>query len=194
MDKIKYMERLKKKLNSLPQDEIEDAIRYYEEYFEEAGPENEQKAAEELGSPEKAAAMIKANYAVQDMEKSKGSAKKSIKTIFIVILAIFASPIAIPIAVAIFAVLIALLASLLGVFISLLATGAAAVLGGLLLIVAAVLIISQSTATFVFFTGFGLVSAAAGAALVLATAFVGKACFGWIAGKLGKLVLGRRKK
>jgi uncharacterized membrane protein len=176
----------------MPSDELESAIQYYEEYFDEAG--DDQKAAEELGSPEKAASMIKANYAVQDMEKSEGSAKKSLKTIFIVILAIFASPIAIPIAITIFAVIISLVVALLAVFVSLFAAGAATAAVGFLTLIASVFVIVQSPATFLFFLGLGLVSIATGVALILVTAFICKVCFGWIASGVSRLVLGRGKK
>jgi uncharacterized membrane protein len=37
---------------------------YYNEYFDDAGPENEQKVIEELGSPAQIAARIKADSAV----------------------------------------------------------------------------------------------------------------------------------
>ena len=121
MDKVQYMQRLKKKLSTLPPDEYQNAVQYYEEYFDEAGPENEQQVIDELGTPEKVASVIKATHAVQDMEKSDRSAKKSLKTIFIVILAIFASPVAIPIAIAVFAIILSVVIVLLAVFFSLFA-------------------------------------------------------------------------
>ena len=35
-------------------------MQYYEDYFDEAGPENEQQVINDLGSPERVAAIIKA--------------------------------------------------------------------------------------------------------------------------------------
>ena len=46
-------------LKDLPEEEIEDAIAYYEDYFEEAGEEKEEQVIKELGSPEKIARMIR---------------------------------------------------------------------------------------------------------------------------------------
>lgn len=42
----------------LPQEELEDILRYYTEYFEEAGPERERDVMMELGSPQRLAEKI----------------------------------------------------------------------------------------------------------------------------------------
>jgi len=54
MNKQEYMNQLKDRLKHLPKEDFERAIEYYEEYFADAGPENEQKAIEDLGSPQEA--------------------------------------------------------------------------------------------------------------------------------------------
>ncbi|MFQ7173649.1 MAG: HAAS signaling domain-containing protein [Thomasclavelia ramosa] len=49
-------------------------MQYYEDYFDEAGPENEQQVINDLGSPERVAAIIKAgldNQFDQDIEYSE---------------------------------------------------------------------------------------------------------------------------
>ena len=46
-------------LRDLPEQEIEDAISYYEDYFEDAGEDKEEQVIRELGSPEKIAKMIR---------------------------------------------------------------------------------------------------------------------------------------
>lgn len=43
---------------SLSQEELEDILRYYTEYFEEAGPEREREVMMELGSPQRLAEKI----------------------------------------------------------------------------------------------------------------------------------------
>lgn len=52
MTKADYMKTLAYSLRHLPKEEFEQAMDYFEEYFAEAGPENEQQAIEDLGSPE----------------------------------------------------------------------------------------------------------------------------------------------
>ena len=59
MNREEYLKRLSFLLKDLPEEEIEDAIAYYEDYFEEAGEENEEQVIKELGSPEKIARMIR---------------------------------------------------------------------------------------------------------------------------------------
>lgn len=61
MTKQEFLQRLNRLLADVTQEEREEALRYYEEYFDEAGPEQEQAVLAELGSPEKVAAIIKAN-------------------------------------------------------------------------------------------------------------------------------------
>ena len=61
MTKQEFLQRLSRLLADVTVEEREEALRYYEEYFDEAGPEQEQAVLAELGSPEKVAAIIKAN-------------------------------------------------------------------------------------------------------------------------------------
>ena len=61
MTKQEFLQRLNRLLADVTPEEREEALRYYEEYFDEAGPEQEQAVLAELGSPEKVAAIIKAN-------------------------------------------------------------------------------------------------------------------------------------
>lgn len=61
MTKQEFLQRLNRLLADVTREEREEALRYYEEYFDEAGPDEEQAILNELGSPEKVAAIIKAN-------------------------------------------------------------------------------------------------------------------------------------
>ena len=59
MNREEYLKRLSYLLKDLPEEEIEDAIAYYEDYFEEAGEDKEEQVISELGPPEKIAKMIR---------------------------------------------------------------------------------------------------------------------------------------
>ena len=72
MNREEYLKRLSFLLKDLPEEEIEDAIAYYEDYFEDAGPENEQAILKELGSPQELANQIKATTQ-DDIEYGQGS-------------------------------------------------------------------------------------------------------------------------
>lgn len=58
MSRSEFMAELRKLLVSIPEEEREEALQYYENYFEDAGPENEENVIKELGSPEKVASII----------------------------------------------------------------------------------------------------------------------------------------
>lgn len=62
MSKNEFMEELQVLLGELPREEREEAIRYYESYFEEAGAEQEQVVLEELGSAGRIADQILRDY------------------------------------------------------------------------------------------------------------------------------------
>lgn len=69
MNKEEYLRQFKKNLLHMNGSEKEDAIRYYEEYFDEAGVENEQKVIEELGNPVHLARKISAECAIKDINE-----------------------------------------------------------------------------------------------------------------------------
>lgn len=58
MKKYEYLSELEKRLSALPADARRDALNYYEEYFDAAGPDNEDTTADELGDPAEAARKI----------------------------------------------------------------------------------------------------------------------------------------
>ena len=61
MNREQFIAQLARLLQDLPPTERQEAIRYYQEYFDDAGEENEDAVIQELGSPGKVAASIKAN-------------------------------------------------------------------------------------------------------------------------------------
>ena len=59
MNRVEFMQQLERLLMDIPENDRLDAIAYYNDYFDEAGVENEAQVIRELGSPEKVAATIK---------------------------------------------------------------------------------------------------------------------------------------
>lgn len=74
MSKEAFIRRLRELLAGLPQSEAAEAIQYYEDYFADAGEENEAKVIEELGSPEKVAANIRADLGMAGTQEESGAA------------------------------------------------------------------------------------------------------------------------
>ncbi len=61
MNKKDFIKELEYLLQDIPDAEKEDAIAYYRDYLDEAGEEQEEDAVRELGSPERVAAIIRAD-------------------------------------------------------------------------------------------------------------------------------------
>ena len=61
MNKTEFLEQLERLLWDISCQEREEALDFYRSYFEDAGEENEAQVIQELGSPGKVAAIIKAD-------------------------------------------------------------------------------------------------------------------------------------
>lgn len=57
-NKQEFLDKLRSGLQSLPLEEREEALSYYQDYFEDAGPEQEQAVLQKLGAPEAVAKTI----------------------------------------------------------------------------------------------------------------------------------------
>ena len=71
MNRKEYMDRLEQLLLVLPIEEREEALQYYEDYFEDAGITADSIVGLDLGSPEEVAAKIRAGYAGEYGEYSE---------------------------------------------------------------------------------------------------------------------------
>lgn len=73
MTKETYFKKLKESLSPIPEEEREEAISFYREYFEDAG--NDEEAIKTLGAPARLGAQIVAEYAADYLEE-KAARKK----------------------------------------------------------------------------------------------------------------------
>lgn len=78
MTKQEYLSELESHLASLSEDERVNALQFYEEYFEDAGPENEQQVISELGKPFALAKSIICEQSAYSKSKSFANYKASI--------------------------------------------------------------------------------------------------------------------
>ena len=92
-----YLHRLKEALEGLPREEQESAMRYCEEYFDEAGEDQFDQAVRDLGSPEAFAKGIRSSYNSR-INADQQEAKKW-PWPQILCLALVASPIWVPLAI-----------------------------------------------------------------------------------------------
>lgn len=71
MSRIEFMKELERLLRDIPEQDREDAMAYYNDYFDEAGVENEEKILRELGSPARVASIIKADLNTSGNEQAE---------------------------------------------------------------------------------------------------------------------------
>lgn len=137
MDKYEYLAQLRKALAMLPKTEQDEAMSYYEEFFIDAGIENEQAVIASLGTPEALAASIMKESAQQAENGGQASdasgfvapetpAQNAQRTgkkwtggqiALVVVLLILSSPIWIGIVAAVFGVAVGLICAVFGIFI-----------------------------------------------------------------------------
>ena len=142
MTRYEFMENLKNGIKSMPEPDRTDAISYYEEYFDEAGEENEAKVIEELGNPYAISARLMAEYAYnKTQEREKIKSKNNLKYIWMILLGICASPIAIPLVITIAALVFSLLVVVFSFAFVFVAIALSFIVGGIVAFVAGIIMI-----------------------------------------------------
>ena len=154
MTKTEYLAKLTKYLRKLPQKDYEEALEYFMEYFEEAGPENEAQVIAELGTP------------IED----KSSLRNKTTILWIAILAVLASPVALPILLFFLAMLMTLLMIIFAVIVTALALTFALLISGVYTFFTSFSLLSVSLASTLFGVGLGLLMFG-GALLLLLVSF-----------------------
>lgn len=207
MNRNEFLARLSELIAALPTDERENAIRYYEEYFDDAGPENEARVIAELGSPEDcaqqilSAGMLEPQAAKHKHDTMDGGEANSAQTgtaprrrdshgLLIFVLAICALPILLPLVLAAIAVVLALAVAAAAVLLALGVAGIGCTLAG-------VALFFRSAVLGAFVLGIGLI--AGGLTWLLLVPLVKlmvKACVGvirFITERLGRLLYRSRQ-
>lgn len=165
MNRTDFMNQLESLLQNISPAEREEALQYYNEYFNDAGPENEQDVIEALGNPAKVAENIKRDLygsgygdttyqraasndrAVVQYQKGaqSGADRQTVKTedkmptwliVLIVVLCVFASPVLLSAAAGVLSTLLGIVAAWFGMI---LGFGCAAV--GLLVAMLALIVV-----------------------------------------------------
>ena len=130
MTRTKYIAKLTKYLRKLPQKDYEEALEYFMEYFEEAGPENEAQVIAELGTPKEAAHEVISRLLDEKIIEEKSSLRNKTTILWIAILAVLASPVALPILLFFLAMLLTLLLIIFAVIVTALALTFALLISG----------------------------------------------------------------
>lgn len=187
MNAYEYLQALRAALAVLPDDEIDSAMRYYEDYFLDAGDENAAQVIEQLGPPEQVAEAILRDYTgvarrrPERFEKEKAQTvdgvplgrdgkpltrKKGINPWMlacIVLLALIFGPVAVAV---IGAIIVAVVGLVIGIAACVVAVPAATLIGGGALVLFSFLLWA-TPASALATLGAGLVVGAVGLLLVL---------------------------
>lgn len=157
MNRASFLEKLRAGLNGLEQDEIENVMSYYNEYFDDAGPEQEERCIEELGDPAAVAREVLGERAEKVSAAPKEAPKSQTgKNILLVILGIFAVPILLPILVGLASALLGVLIAVFTIPLVLFIVAAALLFTGFLLFFASFTLIGIEVTGWIFTMGSGL--------------------------------------
>lgn len=203
MTKREYLSKLSVELFDLSSDEREEAIAYYREYIEDAGPENEEATIKELGPVEELAKEIRRGILNKEIpqeletqlvvksEASKSKEKKENNTVAIIlgiILAIVLSPIWIPLLVVVLAVLFALIVTMAAIIFAIGVVGAVfTIVGFILIFVSFATVFASPLHGFAMF-GTALILAALGILFLLLISWGGTKFFPWMMNGISNLV------
>ncbi|MFV8115009.1 DUF1700 domain-containing protein [Streptococcus pluranimalium] len=123
MTRTEYLAKLDRYLHRLPEKDYQEAMDYFTEYFDEAGPENEAQVMTELGTPKEAAQdLLEQLWDKQEDREPSRSRFKGLRlallTLVVAPLSLLAILVAVPLVIAFLATILAFvvsaLASLLG--------------------------------------------------------------------------------
>ena len=170
MTRTEYIAKLTKYLRKLPQKDYEEALEYFMEYFEEAGPENEAQVIAELGTPKEAAHEVITRLLDEKIIEDKSSLRNKTTILWIAILAVLASPVALPILLFFLAMLMTLLMIIFAVIVTALALTFALLISGVYTFFTSFSLLSVSLASTLFGVGLGLLMFV-GALLLLFASF-----------------------
>ena len=175
MNKLTFMSELSRRLRRLPKEDYDDAMKYYAEYFLDAGVDDNQDVTQMVGTVDEVASRIIDEASEKHLEKveNEGGPKNNSKAIWYIILGIFAAPIAFPVAIALVSIVFAVFVTAIAVVGALLISGAAVVFSGVAVIIAAFW--TESMAQMLFILGAGLICISGGVMLCIAFYKLGEA-------------------
>ncbi len=193
MNRRDFFSALIGELKSIEPSELQDILQYYNEYFDEAGVENEQEVIIELGSPKELAVSIKANSSIKYLETGNPSAKKSFNAVWVAIGAIFAAPIALPLAIGFGLVAIAIVITFAILLLSFFIFSFSFGVSGILLAISSFIIIFTSFPSFLLMFGAGLILAGLAILVFIPTLMLARSSFKGLAIFINRKILRRNK-
>ena len=169
MTRQEFIVALREGLRKLPPEEIVAATEFYEEYFDEvleSGEKTEEEILDELGSPKRIAAQIRADYAARLLEGDesllgeKPTAKKKLSAAWWVVIGIVSAPISIPAAIGAFWLVVGAIAGVIGLAVGIIGAAVA----GIGCVVFGCIALADAVSSGIMIIGIGLIVLAAATA------------------------------
>lgn len=194
MNRKEFMDRLEYLLQDISQRDRVDALAYYNDYFDDAGEENEQEVISSLGSPEKVAEKIREGLGEKPGEEdsddkttsdkrnyqSSGQGTDWGKIILIVLICLVLSPILVPAGGAALSVIIGIPAAFFGLLVALGVGGAGIAIGGLAMVITGIGKLFFSASAGLSLLGVGFLFLGAGVLGVIAAVWIAWKVIPWL--------------
>ncbi len=184
MDRSRFMRELEELLLNIPAEERESALQFYNDYFDEAGVENEQEVIAEFESPQKVAAKIREDIygegqreeppvsnSLQTWQETPRKAPWSnnlVKILLIIAIVVVGGPIIIPVVIGIACAVFGCLLAVIVLFFALVLVAFAIAISGIIVFIFGIPALFTSPGVGLALLGGGLILSAVGAAAVVA--------------------------
>ena len=192
MTRTDYLTQLETYLHKLPEADRIEAMDYFKELFDDAGPEGEEELIASLGSPKEAAHDILTTLLDKKINE-ENSNKNNRQVLQIAILALLAAPIGIPVGIGLLMAIIGIFIAAVSALLAFFAVSAAGLILGGVLLFESFYILAESTSAFVLVFGGGLLAIGASSLVLLATSYVAR-FFGLLVLRLIQWILNRGKR
>lgn len=193
MTRADYMNILAQNLKRLPKDDYNRAMEYFEEYFNEAGPEQEQEAIDDLGSPEEASRELIMNLAQRSIEEPPKTVRHGFHAVWIGILGVCAAPIALPLLLIFFCLILMLALLGFGLLLTFFLAAVCTAAGGVLALAGGFVLIFHSFADGIATLGMGLLTLGLGILFVYGSFRLCRWTLSKMSQTLGNMTKGGRK-
>jgi len=192
MTRTDYLTQLETYLHKLPEADRIEAMDYFKELFDDAGPEGEEELIASLGPPKEAAHDVLSN--LLDKKVNEAPAQKNDRQLLhIALLALLVAPIGIPVGIALLMSIIGIFIAAVSVLIAFFAVSAAGLILGGVLLFESFYVLAESTSAFMLIFGGGLLAIGASSLVLLATSYVTR-FFGILILRLIQWILNRGKR
>lgn len=194
MSRWEFMRKLEELLSDISPSEREEALQYYNDYFNDAGKENEQSVIESLGSPEEVAKIVREGlsdgqgqgeftengFMSSDEQKNEVVEKKNnLPTwaiVLIVIACVILSPVILGAAGSLLGVLVGIAGAILGMIVGFGVTAIVLYIVAVALVIAGFGCIISAPISGIGMIGGGCICAAVGILFMLLTVFIAGKC------------------